>query len=100
MPAGVWLTRCSEPNGTCAAENRCRKMPWLSPLPLPDHHAFDTLPWADDVADVLVTEKDAVKLAPDRIGDSRVWVVPLDFRLPDPLAAELLDNLRLLRRPA
>ncbi|HET9823268.1 MAG TPA: tetraacyldisaccharide 4'-kinase [Burkholderiaceae bacterium] len=51
--------------------------------PLPDHHAFRTLPWRPDTPDVIVTEKDAVKLAPQRIGgETRVWVAPLDFQ-PD-----------------
>ncbi len=51
----------------------------FTPLPLPDHHAFDTLPWSEDTADVLLTEKDAVKLAGVRLGATRVWVAPLDF---------------------
>jgi tetraacyldisaccharide 4'-kinase len=70
----------------------------IRPLPLPDHHAFDTLPWPADTGDLLLTEKDAVKLPPQRTGSARVWVVPLDFRLPDELAADLLNNLRLVRR--
>lgn len=51
-------------------------------LPLPDHHRFDTLPWPDD-REVVVTEKDAVKLRPERTGTARVWVAALDFR-PEP----------------
>ncbi|MGL6110716.1 MAG: tetraacyldisaccharide 4'-kinase, partial [Rubrivivax sp.] len=31
----------------------------IDTLPLPDHHAFDRLPWPADGAEVLVTEKDA-----------------------------------------
>ncbi|MDO9075057.1 MAG: tetraacyldisaccharide 4'-kinase [Rubrivivax sp.] len=59
-------------------------------LPLPDHHRYDTLPWpADGTADVLVTEKDAVKLAPQHMGRTRVWVVPLDFDIP----AALVDDI-------
>lgn len=46
---------------------------------LPDHDRFDTLPWRADTADVIVTEKDAVKLRPG--GPTQVWVVPLDFEL-------------------
>ncbi len=49
-------------------------------LPLPDHHPFDTLPWHDSEVDVLVTEKDAVKIDPQRVGNTRVWVAALDFR--------------------
>ncbi|MDP2004277.1 MAG: tetraacyldisaccharide 4'-kinase [Rubrivivax sp.] len=61
-------------------------------LPLPDHHSYDTLPWPAHTPDVLVTEKDAVKLAAHALGDTRVWVVPLDFLLP----ASLVDELAAL----
>lgn len=50
-------------------------------LVLPDHHGFATLPWPEGSVDVIVTEKDAVKLAMQRVGATRVWVAPLDFRL-------------------
>lgn len=52
-------------------------------LPLPDHHDFATLPWPPGTADVVVTEKDAVKLDPARTGAARVWVAALDFA-PEP----------------
>lgn len=65
-------------------------------LPLPDHHAFDTLPWPPGSGDVLVTEKDAVKIDPARTGTTRVWVLPLDFAIPaalvDQLSALLFDS--------
>lgn len=48
-------------------------------LPLPDHFDYAELPWASDAADVIVTEKDAVKLEPSRMGATRVWVAALDF---------------------
>jgi len=54
----------------------------VRPLPLPDHHGFDTLPWPADAPDVVLTEKDAVKLPVARAGNSRVWVAALDFQ-PD-----------------
>lgn len=55
----------------------------IEELALDDHHAFTTLPWPLTTADVIVTEKDAVKLPPTvRIG-SRVWVAALDL-VPDP----------------
>ena len=60
-----------------------------SALPLPDHHDFDTLPWPADAGDVVVTEKDAVKLGPARLRDTRVWVAPLDFELDPGFAAAL-----------
>jgi tetraacyldisaccharide 4'-kinase len=67
-------------------------------LPLPDHHAFEQLPWPGDTPEVLVTEKDAVKLLPERAGSTRIWVVALDFQLPDDFSAAVLDNLRLACR--
>jgi len=52
-------------------------------LPLPDHHDFRALPWPVTTGDVVVSEKDAVKIDPaQRIG-SRIWVATLDFE-PEP----------------
>jgi tetraacyldisaccharide 4'-kinase len=51
-----------------------------TPVPLPDHHDYASLPWPLDAdIDVVLTEKDAVKLRPERVGRARVWVLPLDF---------------------
>ena len=55
----------------------------FTPLPLADHHDFSTLPWPADTTDVLLTEKDAVKLRPEALGATLAWVVTLDF-LPEP----------------
>lgn len=52
-------------------------------LPLTDHADFATLPWPTDAANVIVTEKDAVKLPPSRRMGTRVWVARLDFT-PEP----------------
>lgn len=60
-------------------------------LPLPDHFDFARTPWPEGTPTVLVTEKDAVKLDPAAQGGTAVWVLPLDFRLPD----ELVDRLAL-----
>ena len=54
----------------------------IEALPLPDHARFDALPWPEQTADVIVTEKDAVKLDPAQLGATRVWVAALDFE-PD-----------------
>jgi len=55
----------------------------VAELPLPDHHDFRALPWPVTTGDVVITEKDAVKIDPaQRIG-SRVWVATLDFS-PEP----------------
>ncbi len=68
-------------------------------LPLPDHHAFAQMPWPAGTPDVLVTEKDAVKLPRVPSGATRVWVVALDFELPKDFSTAVLDNLRLAYRP-
>ena len=65
----------------------------ITPLSLPDHHAYATLPWPADAADVVVTEKDAIKLQLDRIGATRVWVAPLDFGFDAAFEAALLALL-------
>lgn len=63
-------------------------------LALPDHAGFDSLPWPDTAHDVIVTEKDAVKLSAERLvrerPGTRVWVAPLDFR-PEPAFLAALD---------
>jgi len=64
----------------------------IVPLPLADHHDFAALPWPTDAPDVVLTEKDAVKLDPARIG-SRVWVAPLDFTLDAAFEAALIALL-------
>jgi tetraacyldisaccharide 4'-kinase len=84
-------------------------------LPLRDHDDFATLPWprADAPSthttpppgkppgppprDVLLTEKDAIKLDPARVarerpGD-RVWVVPMELALPAPFVDALFAAL-------
>lgn len=57
----------------------------ITPLPLPDHHDYATLPWPAEATDVVVTEKDAVKLRPERLAAAgmatRLWVAPLDFNV-------------------
>ena len=77
----------------------------LKTLALQDHYDFNTLPWPDDAQDVIVTEKDAVKLKPSRVGGDlggdvggdvrnvRVWVAPLDFALHPASCAALLTLL-------
>lgn len=66
----------------------------IEPVPLPDHARFDALPWPLGVADVLLTEKDAVKLSPTQVAwerpGTRVWVAPLDF-FPAPAFLAALD---------
>ena len=63
-------------------------------LPLPDHFAFDRLPWPAGTADVILTEKDAVKLRPGVApmvanAGTRIWVAPLDFEPEVAFAAAL-----------
>ena len=65
--------------------------------PLGDHADFTSLPWPASTADVILTEKDAIKLAPTRSGGTRVWVARLDF-VPEPAFASAL--LALLPPPS
>lgn len=66
--------------------------------PLPDHADLTTLPWPDDPElDVLLTEKDAVKLPTPLASKARVWVAPLDFE-PDAAFAAAVE--RLLPHPS
>ncbi len=65
----------------------------ISEHPLPDHHPFAALDWPAGTADVVLTEKDAVKIRPERAGTARVWVAALDFRLPAAFEQELLALL-------
>ncbi len=67
-------------------------------LPLPDHHHFEPLPWGDADGDVVLTEKDAVKLRPGRTGRARVWVAALDFQ-PDAAFDTALRTLCTQRLP-
>jgi tetraacyldisaccharide 4'-kinase len=53
----------------------------IEPIARPDHAAYDHLPWPASAADVVVTEKDAVKIHPRRVVGTRVWVAPLDLQL-------------------
>ncbi len=65
----------------------------IDELALPDHHAFATLPWPAQTPEVILTEKDAVKLPPGTpLGSTRVWVAALDFRL-DPACEAALCRL-------
>lgn len=59
-------------------------------IALPDHASFDLLPWPVGALDVVVTEKDAVKIHPHRVDGVRVWVVPLDFALDPQIGATLV----------
>ena len=65
----------------------------IDELPLSDHHDYAALPWPPGTADVVVTEKDAVKLDPQRVGTTRVWVAALDFRAEDGFDAALTELL-------
>ncbi len=62
-------------------------------LALPDHHAFTTLPWRAGAADVIITEKDAVKIEPGRSGNTRVWVAALDFHVGPEFESDLMALL-------
>jgi tetraacyldisaccharide 4'-kinase len=61
----------------------------FEPLAMPDHADYSRLPWPDDTHDVVLTEKDAVKIRPERIGRTQVWVAPLDFAFDDAVGLAL-----------
>ena len=66
-------------------------------LALPDHFDFSTNPFAAIKADIiLITEKDAVKCS--RITgiaqDVRLWIVPVEAKIAEPLAQDILEKLR------
>jgi tetraacyldisaccharide 4'-kinase len=63
----------------------------IEPHAMADHAHFTTLPWPADAADAVVTEKDAVKIAPARTGRTAVWVAGLDFE-PEPAFFAELDR--------
>jgi tetraacyldisaccharide 4'-kinase len=68
-----------------------------SALGLPDHFDFSTNPFAGVKADIiLITEKDAVKC--NRITgiaqDARLWIVPVEAKIAEPLAQDILEKLR------
>jgi len=69
-------------------------------LPMPDHADFDPLPWPPSTGEVLVTEKDAVKLVGRALGATRVRVVTLDFGLPRGLTDALQAALAAPPAPA
>jgi tetraacyldisaccharide 4'-kinase len=59
----------------------------FTPCPRPDHDPLTPLPWPMGLAHVIMTEKDAIKLTPERLARERpgcqVWVVPLVLH-PEP----------------
>lgn len=75
----------------------------VRPLPLGDHFAYATLPWPTSETLVIVTEKDAIKLDPQRLARERpncdVWVAALDFEPAPAFFAELDAALQTVRSP-
>ena len=65
----------------------------IGEMPLGDHATLSPPPWHPDVPDVVLTEKDAVKLDVALLARShphtRVWVAALDFTLDDSFLAAL-----------
>lgn len=61
--------------------------------PLPDHHDYAMLPWSPGSADVVLTEKDAVKIRPERSSGVRIWVAALDFGFDAAFERDLLALL-------
>lgn len=71
--------------------------------PMVDHADLSTLPWPESVTQVIVTEKDAVKLSPDEIRRQRphttVWVAALDYQPAPSFWLELDQALGKLPNP-
>lgn len=67
-------------------------------VPLSDHFDFAELPWPADTSDVLLTEKDAVKLRPEQLGRTRAWVVALDFQPDESFEQALCSHVQRLLR--
>ncbi len=61
--------------------------------PLGDHDDFARLPWPASASDVVLTEKDAVKLPASRRIGTRIWVAQLDFAPEAAFGAALLALL-------
>ena len=70
----------------------------ITELALADHHDFAQLPWPPETADVVLTEKDAVKIDPMHGGKTRIWVVALDFE-PEQAFQQALRG-RLQQQPS
>jgi tetraacyldisaccharide 4'-kinase len=65
------------------------------PVARDDHDPYTALPWPEGIAHVILTEKDAVKIKPERVRQERpgtqVWVAALDFR-PDTSFWQAIDS--------
>ncbi|CAH0352426.1 tetraacyldisaccharide 4'-kinase [Aquabacterium sp. CECT 9606] len=65
------------------------------PVARDDHDPYTALPWPEGIAHVILTEKDAVKIKPERARQERpgtqVWVAALDFR-PDTSFWQAIDS--------
>lgn len=72
----------------------------FTPCPRPDHDKLDPLPWPSGIAHVIMTEKDAVKLTPERLAQQRpgtqVWVAALQLVIEPAFWRSLDQRLALL----
>lgn len=66
---------------------------------LPDHDPWNALPWDASVREVIITEKDAVKLTDLALHptSTRVWVARLDLCLPADFTMALDQRLQAIR---
>jgi tetraacyldisaccharide 4'-kinase len=62
-------------------------------LPCRDHADYAAVPWPPGTAEVITTEKDAVKLAALPPSGTQIWVLPLDCALPADWLRELFALL-------
>lgn len=89
---------------------RAKGLPLAATHALPDHAPWDQDPWPPHTANVIVTEKDAVKLVrrahqpprPHASSPTRVWVARLDLALPAACLSavdQVLEGLATTRHP-
>lgn len=67
--------------------------------PMADHAVPWPRPWPAGASPVIVTEKDAVKIAPESADAEDIWVATLDLRIPSDLLDSIEQALRSLRHP-
>jgi tetraacyldisaccharide 4'-kinase len=67
-------------------------------FPLADHASLDPRPWPADLPAIVITEKDAVKIAADAPDATAIHVATLDFVLPASAVVALAALLGPLKR--
>lgn len=61
--------------------------------PRPDHASADSMAWPEGTGPILITEKDAIKVSLSDPVTARLWVVTLDFELPQDVVSSVISLL-------